>query len=445
MSRIESLTPQHAACIEEYSARWRHAPLCTDPADRPTAERAIRATYELHGLSPPATIVWCDSPVGVVIARELSLPLREILKSAIHGADSRSSKYILARNKPWPSNFRYVRSLLKSGALKNLSDAIQVELAQLTGAETWYWVRNALFEFFRRQADDVFNSIKPETKERIEEHVRQSLRDFSLNTTADDALTDLLDALRDNVQFHTRSRWDDDGWPSWPITPELERLGTCHFCHEVLGLCDQTEGLEPDWLFAQSAYCYLPGRDICWISERPSLLELDGSNRPHSRTGPAIAFRDGWEIHAVHGVTVPGYAISHPKNITVEAILMETNAERRRVLIDLFGVQRFLDGSGAKAISRDASGVLYRKILRGAEPLTMVHVLNSTPEPDGEMSRDQAIEAFGDAAIAAINAPADARFKDYFLEVPPRMKTAHDAVAWTFGMKGEDYRPDLQT
>jgi hypothetical protein len=187
------------------------------------------------------------------------------------------------------------------------------------------------------------------------------------------------------------------------------------------------------------------GRDICGISERPRILELDGSNRPHSLTGPALAFRDGWEVHAIHGVTLPGYAIRKPENITVEAIVLETNVERRRVLIDLFGVQRFLDDSGARAISRDASGVLYRKTLRGAEPVTMVHVLNSTPEPDGEMSRDQAIEAFGDAATAAIGAPTDARFKSYFLDVPPRIKTAHDAVAWTFGMKGKDYRPTIQT
>jgi hypothetical protein len=54
------------------------------------------------------------------------------------------------------------------------------------------------------------------------------------------------------------------------------------------------------------------------------------------------------------------------------------------------------------------------------EPIVIVKVLNSTPEADGST-------------------------KNYFLRVPPEIRTAKEAVAWTFGMSGEEYSPLRET
>ena len=89
-------------------------------------------------------------------------------------------------------------------------------------------------------------------------------------------------------------------------------------------------------------------------------------------------------------------------------------------MIELYGQTRYLMDSGAKEISRDEFGILYRKEIVDDEPLVMVKVVNSTPEPDGS-------------------------FKDYFIRVPPDMETAHAAVAWTFDKTPETYSPLIQT
>jgi hypothetical protein len=34
--------------------------------------------------------------------------------------------------------------------------------------------------------------------------------------------------------------------------------------------------------------------------------------------------------------------------------------------------------------------------------------------------------------------------RDYVLRVPPTMNSAREAVAWTFGMKAEEYQPISQ-
>ncbi len=50
----------------------------------------------------------------------------------------------------------------------------------------------------------------------------------------------------------------------------------------------------------------------------------------------------------------------------------------------------------------------------------LVHVTNATPEPDGTRRR-------------------------YFLRVLFDMRTAHEAVAWTFGLGPEEYGPVNET
>ena len=53
-----------AQCVAE----WTRVGLCTEPADRPAAEAAIRLVYECGGLKPPKKIVWCGSPLAMLHA-----------------------------------------------------------------------------------------------------------------------------------------------------------------------------------------------------------------------------------------------------------------------------------------------------------------------------------------------------------------------------------------
>lgn len=181
------------------------------------------------------------------------------------------------------------------------------------------------------------------------------------------------------------------------------------------------------------------------ISDRPTEIHLDSRQRPHRLDGPAMLYRDGWAIYAVHGVVVPREVIEQPSSITVERIEGETNIEVRRAMIERYGLDRYMKDSQTELLHQDATGLLYRKQVANDEAIVMVRVLNSTPEPDGTLSRDEALGIFGEMAHAALHAPANARFKEYTIRVPPNMTTAHEAVAWTFGLTAEDYHPALET
>lgn len=63
---IESLTGKQIGAFPKYVREWTAIGLCTDSADRPRAERAVRKMYRCAGIKAPTRIVWCGSPLALV-------------------------------------------------------------------------------------------------------------------------------------------------------------------------------------------------------------------------------------------------------------------------------------------------------------------------------------------------------------------------------------------
>jgi hypothetical protein len=148
--------------------------------------------------------------------------------------------------------------------------------------------------------------------------------------------------------------------------------------------------------------------NAAFIVQKPSIVKVEGGQR-HSLDGPAIAFESKFfpPIYAVHGVNVTKEIIEG--NFTWKDIESQQNAEVRRVMINKYGQERYIIDSGLKPIHQDDWGTLYEKVFPDdPEPLRVVKVVNSTPEPDGT-------------------------YKDYFHRVDPKayggVKIAHAAVA----------------
>ena len=170
----------------------------------------------------------------------------------------------------------------------------------------------------------------------------------------------------------------------------------------------------------QSAQAVVALDAVVFVCRQPILHSVDERWRIHNESEAAMKYADGFAVYAWHGVLVDEDVITAPEQITVEKIETMRNIEVRRVLIERYGLTRYLQDSGAKVIHEDDFGTLYRKQIAGDEDLVMVKVVNSTAEPDGT-------------------------FRDYFLRVPPSISRAKEAVAWTFGLAEEDYSPDFES
>ena len=70
---ITKLTAAQESRLGEFAAKWTDIGLCTEPADRPRAESALRDAYALAGLAPPQRIVWCGSPLAAGLTRAIVL------------------------------------------------------------------------------------------------------------------------------------------------------------------------------------------------------------------------------------------------------------------------------------------------------------------------------------------------------------------------------------
>ena len=75
-------------------------------------------------------------------------------------------------------------------------------------------------------------------------------------------------------------------------------LGPADFFASVCALPDFVEVASGMIDIAQSAGWFSPQFDVCWISERPSVVDLEA--RPlGAAAGPIVMYPDGFAVHAV--------------------------------------------------------------------------------------------------------------------------------------------------
>jgi hypothetical protein len=173
---------------------------------------------------------------------------------------------------------------------------------------------------------------------------------------------------------------------------------------------------------AAGLFCYSvgPAGELVCL-ERPT-MRLDERRRLHDWDGnPAVRWPDSTGLWFWRGVLMTEGAGRRPDRITGRRILSWANVERRRVAVERMGLEAFLRSVEADAVQQDDYGRLWRTAASiDGEPYVAVEVVNSTAEPDGSYRR-------------------------YFLRVPPQIRSARAAVAWTFGIDTRDYRPVATT
>jgi hypothetical protein len=144
--------------------------------------------------------------------------------------------------------------------------------------------------------------------------------------------------------------------------------------------------------------------EFCIISDRPTKLEMDGSNG-HCTDGPYIEWSDGSGIYALDGVRIPQYIIDLiNKEGSAEEILAIENAEHRLVAIKYYGVHNMLPELGGKVINTYKDYKLHSVTIDGDEE-RLLEMQNPSEE------------------------------KKHFEFVPPDINTCQEAMAWRVGFK----------
>ncbi len=110
------------------------------------------------------------------------------------------------------------------------------------------------------------------------------------------------------------------------------------------------------------------------VVQHPTLLKRDRDGNLHSSTGPCIAWADGRQDFAWHGVWVPEKIITNPKGYTREEYDQIDSTEVRRALGEAAGWDFVVNLLGATSISTwtDANTSLTYELYRSPDGLQWI-------------------------------------------------------------------------
>ncbi|MBP7863031.1 hypothetical protein KA183_15195 [bacterium] len=429
---IGKLSSSQRRALDTTLTYWRKIGTSTVPANRKMAEEGVIEAYRAVKLDPPKLFVWLDSPrAGATCVRLLKsdldwpaqlAPHQRVVWDSVWQQCMPFIKSVVGNDK-WNEIKREIKQEAQKKVLQQyphlVEKVVKERFSEHLGIWIWKHLRKAYgYSVFEEVRNEMDRFVQAKIKDKVLEETSLFISHELVSPLQRQLEACILEPLRREMTVNNgillgRQTWEccfgqhDAPWLSY--FDYLSRLG--------LAEADAVSGLKK---VARAAGWWWPYKNLCILTERPKQLNRENRLYLHSESGAAIEYPDGWGIYSYRGIVVPEYVINLSEPISVEMIEAEPNVEVRRVLIERFGLENYLKTGNLVKIHQDDCGILYRMNLQGDEPMLVVRVINSTPEPDGTR-------------------------KNYFLRVPPNMMRARQAVAWTFGLTEDEYHPLQET
>lgn len=228
---------------------------------------------------------------------------------------------------------------------------------------------------------------------------------------------DIGDKLRDQLwnQLRDQSIWNQNFlWGSH----DIYWIAWARFAQNIGVKLEKKTARHLDIMERISRECewWWPYEGICFVSEKPE-TKWDDNNRLHAERGPAVRYEDGYELYAWHGVTIPGQWIKDKNSLTPQIALKHPNMEQRRAACEILGWANILKELDAKIIDQDAD--------------PQIGVLLEVNIPD--IGKENFLKVLCGTG------------REFALPVPPDMKTALQANAWTWALEDYEYKPEVRT
>ncbi len=398
MEMINHLTPEQEALLPAMRDKWIRIGLNTQPADRGAAEHGIRKAYRLAGLKTPR-IVWCSSPLAMAVARSIvSTGLNPAQRARVAGG-------IRARieTRAWTVFWDSVEDSARQGEAAGACIRDSVGTAPWDNAWVDLW-RSIDLPLLESVGARLVTPVRAAVGAGVWAPVGRGIWNSVQASVASDFWAGFRENVRDAIRLSLYGQH------------EAPRLGLYEFFH-VTGLQDQTDFLRAQYALAGAAGWWLPHRHTCWVSERPRQIVWDEGGALHSASGPALVYPDGWSLYAWRGTLVPGEWIDRPETLTPKLAVTHPNVGQRRAACEILGWEKVISQLGASTLQQDEDPSI------------------------GELVEVD-IPEIGRERFLRVVCGTGRRFA---LPVPPRMTTALEANAWTYGLEANSYKPEVRT
>lgn len=186
---------------------------------------------------------------------------------------------------------------------------------------------------------------------------------------------------------------------------------------EQFNQVEQTKSLSGLSKAAREMGWFAPFTKVCLVSRKPKCIHLDENNVLHSFENRALEFVDGNGVCAVHGVVVPDRWVLDQGNLTAKEVLEEPNLEVRQAGCQILG---------------------WEKIIEELEPT----VIDTDEDPEIGQLLEVVIPDSGRERFLRVRCGTGRYF---VLQVPLEVTTAREANAATYGLKPDEYHPEVRT
>jgi hypothetical protein len=368
MAKIEKLTGDELALLPIVRDEYLKLGLATGPADRPEAQAAIADAYCAAGLEPPKVWIWLGSPwAGCIGAHFLTkLPIG-----------------------------------------KQIRDQVRDQVGDQVGDQVRDQVRDQVWD---QVWDQVGAQVGGQVRDQVGAQVWDQVRDQVWAQVGDQVWDQVRDQVRDQRLKAGFGQHDANWLAFYDVFRRIKRV-------------NGPERLLPLMRLAAVAGWWWPFTGACIVTERPKALHRDEAGRLHFDNGPALEYPDGFAIWAWHGMRVEPWLIQKKHRITPDTIEAEANAELRRVMLEIHGLELYMAKRGARLLSEDSALGRPRSLFEidvGGDQIRVLRVENGSLEPDG-------------------------RRRQFHLGVPRECATPHEAVAWTYGRPMNLYKEAVRT
>ena len=319
MKYINKLTKEQEEMISVWRDKWIAKGLQTGETDWTTFEKYIPICYQKAEIRYPNNIIKVSSPlVGALAAMVANAVLKKnnYAASPVDGA---------------------------VGAVGvAVSDAVDSAVNRSVGGA----VKGAVRDVVDDAVGDAVGAVSGAV-------------DNAVSSAVDGAVRDAVDLLRFNgIKDASWHYWlGGQFWVGgWWGSPSF-----VSFFREVCGLeldQDIEERAEAYQKVCESVNYIWLNSHFTMVCARPTEIHRDDQGRLHNENGLAIKYLDGWGLYVINGVTVNEQIVLRPETLTINQIQKESNQEKRRIMIERFGVDKYLQAINATIVDVDMRGVI---------------------------------------------------------------------------------------
>ena len=166
----------------------------------------------------------------------------------------------------------------------------------------------------------------------------------------------------------------------------------------------------------------------------PTKMKRDRRGRLHCMDGPAITLNSGEEAHLIHGVIITKdfYYKLINKELNVEDILAIRNSEHRAIAMQIYGYQEIIDRLKA---TREVKILDRQELIHPKFKNRFYEVFEI-----GERFDTEGVARFVKVVCTSTG-------KETIIRVPliEQTRSCAGAIAWTFGLDANTYKPIIET